>query len=68
MKIDPVFPSPPPVDPPRYKFKPVASRPSLPVEEVVEDEEEVDPEEAWPRDTKLLMLLVTILSLVVLFS
>lgn len=66
MKIDPVFPSPPLVDPPRYKFKPVTSRPSLPVEEVVE--EEVDPEEAWPRDTKLLMLLVAILSLVVLFS
>ena len=66
MKIDPVFPSPPLVDPPRYKFKPVTSRPSPPVEEVVE--EVVDPEEAWPTDTKVLMLLATILSLVVLFS
>ena len=67
MKIDPVFPSAPLVNPPRYKFKPVTSRPEPLDDEVVVDEV-VAPGEAWPGDVKLLMLLTALLTLTVLFS
>jgi len=68
MKIDPVFPSAPVLSPPRYKFKPKVTS-SL---KVVDQEfgDVVDPEEevAWPSDVKALLLIVSILCSVVLFS
>ena len=69
MKIDPVFPSVPVLNPPRYKFKPRVTSSLKVVDQELGDEVVPEEEEgAWPGDVKLLLLIVSILCLVVLFS
>ena len=69
MKIDPVFPSAPVLNPPRYKFTPRVASSSEVVDQESSDEVDVEGGEvAWPSDVKMLLLIVSILCLVVLFS
>ena len=71
MKIDPVFPSAPLVNPPKYKFRPVvrnaesSSSSNDEVEGLATDVEVV--EDSWPQDVKVLLFVAAVICLTVLF-
>jgi hypothetical protein len=62
MKIDPIFPSPPVVIPPRYKFRPgVNLKGADPLAGLIEEERP-----GWTRGEALGVLFVLLVSLVIM--
>ena len=67
MKIDPIFPASPVINPPFYKFKPNTTSSHVdPDMEFIEPES--SSEERWPNDVKVFLGILCILSLAILFS